>query len=227
MAMTYLELCNKLIQKCAISGGELTAVTGLTGESGRVVAWIDEAYSAIQMIHPNWNWMQKDYSFETIEGQSSYTPAQCGITDFGEWKPDSHRSYITSVGVASEDFLRDMEYDAFRNTYLFGNMRLTQGRPLHVSVSPANSSLNLGLTPDSIGYTVGGQYYHEPLHLVEVADTPTLPSKYHMIVVYRAMMYYGAYEAASDVYNEGSSAYNELVRKLNNEQLQDVEAGSL
>lgn len=226
MAMTYLELANRLVQKSGISGGSLATVQNQTGEMGRVVSWIDEAYSAVQMIHSNWDWMRKDYSFTTTQGKSSYTPTECGVTDLGDWKKDSHRTYISSVGVASEVFLGDLEYDKYRDTYLYGNLRNTQGRPIAIAVGPSDLSLNLGLTPDSIGYTVVGQYYHEPKHLVADTDTPSFPSKYHMIVVYRAMMYYGAYEAASEVYSEGLSAYNELVRKLNNEQLQDVTLGS-
>ena len=170
--------------------------------------------------------MRKDVSFTTSDGQSKYTPAQCGVTDLGTWKLDSFRTYITSVGVASEVFLGELDYDRYRDTYLYGNMRNTKGRPIAIAVTPSDLSLNLGLSPDSIGYTVVGQYYHEPLHFSVDADTPTFPSKYHMIIVYRAMMYYGAYEAAGDVYNEGLSAYNELVRKLNNEQLQDVTLGN-
>lgn len=226
MAMTNLQLCNKLIQKCAISGGSIATIANQTGEMARVIAWIDEAYQAIQRIHSNWDWMRRDVSFTTTAGKSKYTPAECGASDVATWKMDSFRTYITSVGVASEVFLGELEYDRYRDTYLYGNMRNTTGRPIAIAVTPGDLSLNLGLTPDSIGYTVVGQYFHEPLTFTADGDVPTFPSKYHMIIVYRAMMYYGSYEAAGDVYNEGLNAYNELVRKLNNEQLQDVTLGS-
>lgn len=226
MAMTYLQLCNRMRQKSGISGGDLATCQNQTGEMGRVVSWIDEAYSAVQMIHENWDWMRKTVSFTTTDGKSSYTPAECGVNDLGVWKQDSFRTYITTTGVASEVFLSTLPYDNYRDTYLYGNMRNTKGRPISVAVGPSDLSLNLGLTPDSVGYTVVGEYFHEPKHLVNDADTPSFPSKYHMIVVYRAMMYYGMYEAATEVYQEGLSAYNELVRKLNNDQLQDVTLGN-
>jgi len=227
MAMTNLQLVNKLIQKAGVSGGAITTCQNQTGEPGRCVAWIDEAWVSIQEIHPNWDWMRKDVSFTTTDGQSSYTPAQCGVSDLGEWKLDSFRTYITSVGVASEVFLGELAYDRYRDTYLYGNMRNVKGRPISIAVGPSDLSLKLGLTPDSVGYTVNGQYFQEPQHLVNDADVPSFQSKYHMLIVYRAMMYYGAYEAATEVYQEGQTNYNDLVRRLNNEQLQDVTLGSL
>ena len=226
MAMTNLQLCNRLITKAGISGGTLATTLNQTGEMGRVVSWIDEAYSTIQMIHPNWDWLRKDVTFTTTAGKSKYLPSECGVTDLGKWRMDSFRTYITSVGVASEVFLGSIGYDQYRDTYLYGNMRNTRGRSISVAVSPSDLSLNLGLTPDYVGYTVVGEYYREPLHFTTDTDTPLFPSKYHMIIVYRAMMYYGAYEAAAEVYNEGLAAYNELVRKLNNEQLQDATLGN-
>lgn len=225
-AMTYLELCNRLRNKVGISGPALTAVTGLTGESQRVVNWIDEAWVNIQEVHTTWDWMLKEVSFTTTASQSRYTPTECNVTDLSEWKKDSFRTYITSVGVASEVFLSDLPWDRYRDTYLYGNMRNTTGRPISISVYPPDKSLNLGLTPDSIGYTVVGEYYKEPVHLVAASDTPDMPNKFHMLIVYRAMMYYGSYESAPEVYSEGQTAYNEMVRRLNNEQIQDVTLGT-
>ena len=226
MAMTYLQLANRLIQKAGISGGALSTCQGQTGEPGRVVSWIDEAWVDIQEIHPNWDWMRRDVTFNTTASKSSYTPTECGVSDLGTWDLDTFRTYITSVGVASETFLGKIAYGHFRDTYQYGNMRNVVGRPIAITSNPKDLSLILGLTPDNT-YTVVGQYYQEPQHLSADSDTPAFPSKYHMLVVYRAMMYYGSYEAASEVYQEGKTNYDALVRKLNNEQLQDVTVGGL
>jgi len=227
MAMTYLQLANKLIQKSGVSGGAISTCQNQTGEPGRVVSWIDEAWMDIQEIHPNWDWMRRDVSFQTTAAQSSYTPAQCGVSDLGIWDLDTFRTYITSVGVASETFLGKIDYGRFRDTYQYGNMRNVVGRPIAITSNPKDLSLILGLTPDSTGYTCVGQYYQEPQHLTADSDTPAFPSKYHMMVVYRAMMMYGSYEAANEVYQEGKFNYDIMARRLNNEQLQDVSVGGL
>ena len=98
--MNFLALCNSLIQKCGIAGGGITSVTSQTGEAGRVVSWINEAYLNVQLAETQWHWMRSNVSFTTTDSQSSYTPAQCGVTDFGGWKMDSFRRYITDTGCA-------------------------------------------------------------------------------------------------------------------------------
>lgn len=218
---TYLQLCNSLIRKCGISGGNLTTAQSQTGEAGRVTAWIDEAYVNIQLAFPNWDWLRTTCSFDTTTGQGSYTPVQCGITDFGGWKQDSFRRYITSVGTKSETFLSQIPYDNYRDTYLFGAMRSSYSSPLVIAFAP-DLSINLGMIPDSVGYTVVGEYYRQPLHLVNDLDTPLFPAMYHDIVVYRAMMMYGMYEAASEVASEGERLYTAMLRRLVRDQMPDV-----
>ena len=218
--MNFLALCNSLIQKCGIAGGGITSVTSQTGEAGRVVSWINEAYLNVQLAETQWHWMRSNVSFTTTDSQSSYTPAQCGVTDFGGWKMDSFRRYITDTGVRSEAYLTALKYNDYRDTYLFGNMRLTTGDPRYISEAP-DLSLNLGLIPGSVGYTVVGEYFKVPSSLVAESDSPLMPSQYHMIVVYRAMMMYGMYESASEVIQEGTSLYNAMLRRLMRDQMDD------
>lgn len=222
---TYLQLCNSLIQKCGISGGSLTTVVGQTGESGRVASWIDEAYTNIQLTEPRWWWMRAPVSFTTVASQGSYTPTDCGLSDFGLWKMDSFRRYVTTTGTSSEQFLTPISYDNYRDTYLFGMMRTSYGDPRYISEGP-DRSLNLGLIPGSVGYTVVGEYFKAPTSLTADADMPALPSQYHMLIVYRAMMMYGMYEAANETYQEGMNLYNSMLRRVMRDQMDDVCVGA-
>lgn len=225
--MTYLQLCNSLIQKCGISGGSISSVANQVGEALRVVNWIAEAYIQIQLASPTWNWMRSDVSFSTVSNQGSYLPSQAGVTDFANWKTDSFRCYVTSTGVRSEMFLEKMDYDTFRDTYLFGNLRLSYSRPTVISFAP-NYSINLGMAPDSTDYTIVGEYFKQPTTLVNSTDTPAMPSQFHNIIVYKAMMMYGMYEAAQEVVIEGANLYNQMLRRLVRDQLPDAEsAGAL
>lgn len=223
--MNYLQLAQRLQQKAGISGSAMTTAQSQTGEAGRITAWIDEAYVDIQEVSASWMWMRSTVSFSTVQGQYSYTPAQCGVTDFANWKTDSFRRYTTSVGVRSEFFLGSMPYDKYRDTYIFGNMRLTQGIPVGIAVGP-DMSLNLGLIPDTSDYTIVGEYFKEPSHLSADADIPNFPQRYHLLIVYRAMMMYGMYESATEVYQEGKSLYDAMLRRMTRDQLDDVTAGA-
>lgn len=222
---TYLQLCNSLIQRCGISGGPIATVDNQTGEAARVVSWIADAYTQIQLASPHWHWMQDDVTFSTVANQRTYTPAECGVTDLSNWKPGSFRRYVTSVGVRSELFLEDMEYDTFRDTYIFGNMRLSYSTPTVVAFGP-DYSINLGLAPDSSDYTVVGRYYKSPQTLAVDGDIPLIPVQFHSIIVYRAMMMYGMYEAAQEVVVEGSALYAAMLRRLGRDQLPDAMAGA-
>jgi hypothetical protein len=223
--MTYLQLCNRLIQKCGISGNPLATLQSATGEMARVVSWIDEAYLNIQQLQPDWDWMVGEVSFPTVAAQAFYTPAQCGLSDFAAWDEKSFRVYFNDPGIRSEVFLRWLDWADWRDTYLYGNLRLTAGMPVHVSMRPDNRALALGLLPDDRGYTVDGQYFRAPQALVADGDVPLLPARFHLLVVYQAMQYYGAYEAAAEVFAQGKEQYVKMMRRLVADELPRVEVG--
>lgn len=222
-ALNYLALCNKLIQKCGISGGDLATVVNQTGEASRVVNWINEAYTNIQELQQNWQWMRGPVSFNTVAQQANYTPAQAGIADFARWREDSFRCYLTSVGVGAEIFLGRLDWEDYRNTYLYNNIRNTYGQPLHIAVGD-DKSLYLGLIPDTI-YTVVGEYWQTPTDLALDADVPAMPARFQMLIVYEAMKSYAMYEAAAEVMAEAERQFKRMYNRLLNDQLSRITVG--
>lgn len=219
--MNYLQLAQRLREKCRISGSGPAAVTGQAGEMLRVVNWTNEAWLDIQRIHPNWNWMQADVSFNTVAQQASYTPAQCGITDLGAWdKVESWRAYPTATGTAGEQFLDWISRDEWRDLYQFSSLRTSYGFPQNVA-ELADRSVGLGQTPDAV-YTVVGKYFKTPSSLVANTDEPGMPEGFHWLVIYRAMMMYATSEVAPEVYQEGAREFNRMVRRLEINQLPTV-----
>jgi hypothetical protein len=47
-----------------------------------------------------------------------------------------------------------------------------------------------------------------------------------MAIVYRAMMSYGAYEAAAEVYQRGEAEFNRMIRRVLADRLPEISAGS-
>jgi hypothetical protein len=76
----------------------------------------------------------------------------------------------------------------------------------------------LGPVPVS-GITVVGDYFKAPSELTVDADTPALPSKHHMAIVYRALMMYGMYEGAPDAVQRGQMEFNKLMNRIRIDQL--------
>jgi hypothetical protein len=222
--MNYLELVNKFREKCAASGSPLSSTVSQTGESLRFCNWINDAWMDIQGAAEDWQFMRANFTFPTVLHQQSYTPAQANTTNFANWKNDSFRIYRTALGTNNEMWLPFNEYEYFRNLYQFGAMRNTYQQPVVVSIDPAKNLL-LGAAPDGIGYTVTGEYFSVPVELSASTDIPSLPVEYHRAIIYRAMMFYGAYEAAGEVFQQGQSEFNKVFARLELNQLPKINLG--
>lgn len=218
--MNFLQLAQRLRIEAGASGSGPTTVINQTGELQRLVTWINAAWVDIQNERLDWDWLRASFSFDTIQAQATYTPAQCNITDFGAWAEQTFRSYVTSVGYGSEFFLASIPYDKWRNNYQYGALRTTYARPVEFAVKP-DKSICLGPVPTS-GYTIIGDYFRAPTELALDADIPALPTKYHMAIVYRALMYYGMYESAPDAVQRGQVEFDKLMRRVRNDQLPEI-----
>ena len=214
---TYLELTNSLILEAGVSSSTLAALTGVSGELLRLKNWIAQADLEIQELHFDWQFLREDVSFQTVAGQAHYTLVESGTTDLSEWKLDSFRTYLTSGGYGNETFLSEKNWDEFRDVYLFNTYRTTQSRPIAIAEKP-DKSLYLGPAPNDI-YTITGEYYRTPTTLSADADVSDIPPRFHMAIVYKAMMYYGALEAAPEVYQSGEKQFNDMILKLEMNQL--------
>lgn len=222
--MNFLQLCQRLRQECSISGSGPTSVVGQSGEMQRLVDWTNQAWTEIQEFRPNWNWMVGAFSFQTVAGQYEYTPTEAGInTTFANWKLDSVRTFLTAQGVGSEQYCSFTPYDCFRDFYLFSTHTTSLSQPLEISVAP-NKNLLLGYPPNAV-YTCRGEYYKLPQVLAADVDTPDMPARFHMMIVYRAMMEYAAYTASPEVYQRAEQRYREMLHRLEQDQLPMPETG--
>lgn len=225
MAMTFLQLVNRLRQECAITGNDLTSLSNLSGESLRCKNWINDAYMDVQRKHPDWEWLRTSFSFTTTDAQQVYTLSDIGVSStFGIWKPETFRIYITSSGYPTETFLIQQDYASWRDMWQFGANRTVTNRPTTFAILP-NKSIGFGPTPNATGYTVLGDYYSAPVELSGDSDTPAFPAKFHMLLVYQAMMSYAAYESAPEVYQRGEVKAGQLMADLQADQLPQLVAG--
>jgi len=219
--MNFLQLVQQAHLECGMSGSTPSQVQGQTGQIGRLINWVNAAWQDIQTAHQDWDWLRKSTSVTTVAGQGIYLPADFGLSDFGRWDQDTMRNYVTSSGTNSEVFMTPITYDEWRDTYLFNANRNVHTRPLHVAISPAKG-LCLGPLPDS-GYTVTADYYAAPTDLVQNADTPALPTQFHWAIIYRAMMSYGMFEAAPEVYQRGELEFSKLMRRMTADRLPEMQ----
>ena len=218
--MNYLELCKRLRLEAGISGVGPAAVTGQTGEMLRVVEWVDAAYQDVQIAHASWRFLRKDFSFSTIASTQEYTPAAVSLEDLATWIQQDMRLYLT---IGDEQFLETIQWDDFRIAAMYGSNRTLEGRPILASIKP-NNSLMLWQIPDAV-YTVAGEYFAVPDVMDENTSTPVIPVRFHLAIVWKALMYYGAYTAADEKYAHGKNQYSRELRALENDQLEIMTYG--
>lgn len=220
--MDYLALCLRTAQECGVPNSTLTTVSGQTGQLKRVVDWVNTAWNDIQTAHQDWGWMRTSTSWATVDAQYQYTTTQCGITagTFGMWDRITFRNYVTASGNQSEIVMGYIDYDAWRDNYLISGTRAVRTRPMDFAIGP-DKSIFLGPVP-SAGYTMTADYFTAPLDMTADADVPALPTQFHMAIVYRAMMSYGAFYAASEVYQRGELEFGKLMRRLDADRLPEI-----
>lgn len=228
--MNFLQLAQRACVECGVASNTAIATAlpttiGATGSVGRVVNWINDAWTDIQMDHDDWDWMRSSQilgqgvSFATINAQASYPlgtgPGTVGVDvdSFGKWDRETFWSFTTANGFSDEIPLGEVTFDYWRAVYMNNANRNVRTRPVAFAVGP-DQSINLG--PNVNGnYTVTGDYFVAPSEMAADADVPLgLPTRFHMLIVYRTMMKYGGYESAQETYQRGSQENDGMYAQL-------------
>lgn len=243
--MNFLALCRRALIECGVASNQaatsaLPTVVGATGSVGRIVGWVADAWTDIQMEFDDWDWMRSSTllgggaSFATVAGQASYplglssgdfsgdfggdlggSAGTAGVDPerFGKWDRDTFRSFLTTAGFQDEMDLDEIPFDTWRDSYMLGSQRSVQTRPVAIAVGP-DQSLCLGPPPNGL-YTVTADYFLAPSEMVLDADIPVgLPTRFHMLIVYQAMIKYAGYESAPEVSQRGSSESARMYAQL-------------
>jgi hypothetical protein len=221
--MNLLQLVNQARVECGVSGPTLSTAQNLSGESLRIAAWVKQAWIDIQTSKEDWLFMRESFSFNTTAEVWEYSATDAGLTDFGNWKRDSFRCSTVGFDHKDEQLMNFMEWTTYRNLYQYANMRQTYARPVVVSIMP-NKDLAFGAIPN-LAYVIDGEYYTQPVDLVDDTDVPLIPARYHMMIVYRAMMYYGGYESAPEVLSRGDFEFRRQYSRMEIDQLPTIVSG--
>lgn len=220
--MNFLQLAQKLRQECGVAGLGPVSTNGQVNEAKRLVDYIKDAWLEIQGKHENWMFMRSSFSAVVTAGQGERTPVQLGITNFRRWDTETLRCYRTADGIVDEQFLIEWDYKVFRDTYRFGQQ--APGRPVVFAIRPENKAIMLGSVPET-SYTLTGDYITGPVTLNGDADTPAIPEGLHMVIVYKAMEYYGLFESAPEVLERARRGLGVYMPMLERDQLPDIGIG--
>lgn len=223
--MTFLEICQRLRQECGVSGTGPSTVVSQTGQLKKLVDWAAEAWNEIQDMRPNWAFMWKEFSFNTTAGTRDYAAADVSITDVDQWDTDSFLIYKTATGTSDQNELPFLDYRDWRPRYRTRMAERDSDRPILFTLKP-DGELRLEPKPDAI-YTIDGEYRRTRQTFTANADEPTgLPEKFHMMIVWKAMQYYGFHENAPEVLGQGEAHFDQWLPILEREQLPRIRIGA-
>lgn len=225
--MTFLEICQRVRREARISGSGPVSVLSQTGEMAMIVEWVQSAYQDIQNLSPFWEFLRNDFSFNTIASTSTYTPTAAGLSELQNWRVtdyDAIRCYLAATGISDQQYLTQLTWDEMRGVRLLGSSSTQSGRPTEYAIRP-NKSIVLWPIPDDV-YTVTGEYYKRAQTMSANTEEPIFPSAYHMALVWLAMRYSGAYQAAPEKYMQGDNEYKRLLSSLKRDQLPKMSLGN-
>lgn len=189
--MTFLELFQRTASLSGTAGTTPPATTASqTGELGKIVAMVAQAWIDIQTSRRDWRWMEATFAGSITDGVASYTAADLGIASrFGSWIFSTEETmapftiFDPAVGETDEGFLMFRPWREFQSSYQVGSF--TETRPSVYSVGP-DRKVYFGPTPDRT-YTVGGNYRKSAQTLALDSDEPECPSDFHYAIVYKAL----------------------------------------
>lgn len=224
--MNYLDIAKRTRQECDASGTGPAAVTNQSGESKRFVDWAADAWTEIQNRHQNWKWMRSRFTVNTVADDDTYAYSDCtdsktsaAISRFSRWWWDDcifpFRIYKQSDGIGTERWLTPIDHESFKRLYRLGTQ--VSGAPAHYTVDEDDNIL-LGPKPDAV-YVVSGDYQRGAQVLAANDDEPDMPSRFHMLIVYHAMLKYAGFESAGDVWARAMALADPMMRNLEANQL--------
>lgn len=214
---TFLQLVQALAIEVRAAGTGPTTVVGQTGEYGRLVKWVADADMELQQEHDNWKFMVNSFTINTVVGDPSYAAADCivPVTDLRTWKDRTIKAYLLSAGVSDQSFLTYIDYEEWDAMYNTGPQ--TNSRPINYTIGNATELL-IGPLPMDI-YRISGLYQRSVTKMTTDSATPIYPAEFHSLAVYLAMMKYGRFTGALEVFQDGERLYKKMMNRMERTQL--------
>jgi len=216
--VNYLQLCIRVREEADISGSGPTTTASQTGQLKSIVNWVQQAWIDIQNKRPNWLFMNKEFTFDTIIDQRDYVAGDFSIIDLKLWDLESFLLFDKSIGETDEKKLIYLTYSYWRNVYRAQMNIRPANRTQYITMLP-NNTIRMEPKPDKI-YTISGEYKRSTQFLTADADVPTgLPDDFHMIIVWQALKNYASSGNSPEVLDQAETNFDILLNRLEQEQL--------
>jgi hypothetical protein len=189
--MNYLELTNAVLRE--INEVEITNVSSTRGVQSSVKDFINKAQRDIINSEVEWPFTVVNQSFTTTAGTAEYDrESDAKTVDYDSFT-------IQESADTSERKLKYISFDEYldrRNEADTNPNASARALSEYVYTTPDNK-IGLSPVPDASTYTVRYYYYQTTSDMAANTDTPTVPERFHDVIVNRARYY--AHMLRSDV----------------------------
>jgi len=226
-ALTRLQLVKALGRWAGqIEPEEITTTVAQTGHIGNLVEYISQAWLDIQLAqHTRWLWM-RNRSVNTVALTpstrtlaASAIHADCRVVKpflLRDISPDRYilLKHPTSSAIARCGYV---PYTHWRGEYDRGTR--PEQLPVRFTIRP-DGTLEFDPTPD-VAYTLDCDYLKVPTELTLDASTPNMPTHFHMLVMWWAIVHLMDYDRDGGRGQGADRQYQKMYNRLLIEQLEE------
>lgn len=238
--MTYLELCQFAHRYIgggnALPGTAPTTVIGQVGELFELVKSVADAYRAIQNDQDQWRFMQKQGVFSLPAAARTRTRAELivQVADYDDIRADlfgaGHRfmqMYSVASGSTSNTPVIYVPYQPWRGTV--DQNAIPVGKPNLFTTRP-DQTVEFNFTADQ-DYSFVCDYKRQIVTWVQTdgstpgsanAQTPIFPERFHEMVAWRAIMFWGGSIQDPGKYQFARDEYNRIMAEMRADQLPEM-----
>jgi hypothetical protein len=214
--VNLVQIARRVKSESGRSGSGPASVALATGDDRRIIdACIDE-WRDIQLEPYQWRWMRRSARV-TLPLQMSHTTASLGLSRMARPKRQNDDYFVTAAlesDPTREWQVREVSWDWFRQNLIVNTP--ASGPAQFWSWSPERE-LYVGPTPDQ-SQLLRLDYFVKPQELAADADTPEMPEEYHMLIVWRALMSIGVFDAANEIYVRARDGADAMMDRLIDDQ---------
>ena len=207
--------------RAGYSGAGPASVEGQSGQTARVVDYVDEAWQEIQRSRPNWKFMRRRFSGQTQPGINTVAlPDSKRVAGDLIRSVDENSWFTRAPSDTTGGVLRYVDSDQRR--WLEENEGVTTGRPAYFWETATD--IRVSPTPDR-AYQISGDYYVTAQSFASSDSaanktrslgqrSPDMPEQYHMAIVWLAVREIGGFEGDGNVFNLGDANYRKIFNQM-------------
>ena len=204
--MNFLQLVQEVNILSGIQG-TIDDPASTVGIQNVIVDCTRNGWTSIQICKKDWEFMLRPNAFNTVPGQSVYTPdevfADLGYNDLGLYKADSfayEKRYLKELPVSMATVIDPSD---------------SVGSPMWYFVFPYNNVLAINEPNGS--YHIKFWYIKATQQLHNGTDIPELPERFHRLIIYKALEFLAVYtgnpELSTKYSLEQALLFGELMRE--------------